>query len=107
MLNRNRDRYGGLPASASDGKSSSGRCPCLGLGARLMLEFIEELGRSRMSQGHNSGNPPGDKRLLTVRQVAENWQVSERTIRRMIADGRLHVIRLGRAVRIPARVVRV
>jgi len=34
--------------------------------------------------------------------VAENWQVSQRMIRRMIADGRLRVIRLGRAVRIPA-----
>jgi excisionase family DNA binding protein len=69
-----------------------------------MLEFIGELGFFRMSQGHNAGNPPVDKGLLTVRQVAENWQVSERTIRRMIADGRLPVIRLGRAVRIPLKV---
>jgi excisionase family DNA binding protein len=69
-----------------------------------MLEFIGELGVRRMSQGHNGGSPPVDKGFLTVRQVAENWQVSERTIRRMIADGRLPVIRLGRAVRIPARV---
>jgi excisionase family DNA binding protein len=81
----------------------SGRLPCLGFSAQLMLEFIGELGLSRMSQGHNRGNPPVDKGLLTVRQVAENWQVSERTIRRMIVDGRLPVIRLGRAVRIPAK----
>jgi excisionase family DNA binding protein len=43
--------------------------------------------------------------LLTVRQVAENWQVSERTVRRMTEDGRLPVVRLGRAVRIPAKAV--
>jgi excisionase family DNA binding protein len=41
--------------------------------------------------------------FLTVSQVAENWQVSPRTVRRMIADGRLQVVRLGRAVRIPSK----
>lgn len=41
------------------------------------------------------------RQLLTVRQVAQNWQVSERTIRRMIADRRIEVVRLGRSVRIP------
>lgn len=45
------------------------------------------------------------RRLWTVRQLAEAWQVSERTIRRMIADGRLPVVRLGRAVRIPGKAV--
>ena len=53
-----------------------------------------------MNQGRR--NPPVGEGLLTVRQVAERWQVSERSIRRMIADGRLPVVRLGRAVRIPA-----
>ncbi len=52
--------------------------------------------------GHSDGDPPVGEGLLTVRQVAKNWQVSQRMIRRMIADGRLLVIRLGRAVRIPA-----
>jgi excisionase family DNA binding protein len=52
--------------------------------------------------GHSDGNPPVGEGLLTVQQVAENWQVSQRMIRRMIADGRLPVIRLGRAVRISA-----
>ena len=51
--------------------------------------------------GHSDGNPPVGEGLLTVQQVAENWQVSQRMIRRMIADGRLPIIRLGRAVRIP------
>jgi excisionase family DNA binding protein len=52
--------------------------------------------------GDGDENPPAGEELLTVHQVAENWQVSQRMIRRMIADGRLHVIRLGRAVRISA-----
>jgi excisionase family DNA binding protein len=44
------------------------------------------------------------ERLLTVDQLAELWQISERTVRRMTADGRLPVVRIGRAVRIPAKV---
>ena len=48
-------------------------------------------------------NPKAAEGVLTVRQVAENWQVSERTVRRMIADGRLRVVRVGRAVRIPPK----
>jgi excisionase family DNA binding protein len=46
------------------------------------------------------GSPVG-KKLLTVRQLAENWQISERSVRRMIRAGRIKVIRLGRSVRIP------
>jgi excisionase family DNA binding protein len=52
---------------------------------------------------HTGGDPLVGEGLLTVQQVAENWQVSQRMIRRMIADGRLRVVRLGRAVRIPAK----
>ena len=55
------------------------------------------------NNGHTGGDPPVGEGLLTVQQVAENWQVSQRMIRRMIADGRLPVVRLGRAVRIPAK----
>ena len=38
--------------------------------------------------------------LLTVRQVAERLQTSERTIRRAIAAGNLAVHRIGTSVRI-------
>ena len=55
------------------------------------------------NNGRAGGNPPVGEGLLTVQQVAENWQVSQRTIRRMIADGRLAVVRLGRAIRIRAK----
>ena len=48
---------------------------------------------------------PLGERLWTVDQLAELWQISPRSIRRMIADGRLPVVRLGRAVRIPAKSV--
>jgi excisionase family DNA binding protein len=56
-----------------------------------------------------SRRPPFDghrlERLMTVNQLAELWQVSPRTVRRMIADGRLPVVRLGRAVRIRVQAV--
>jgi len=61
------------------------------------------MSRRRRNQGNPGGNPAAAEVLLTVHQVAENWQVSQRTVRRMIADGRLPIIRLGRAVRIPER----
>jgi excisionase family DNA binding protein len=48
----------------------------------------------------NKKRVPTAETLLTVSQVADNWQVSQRTLRRMISDGRLPVVRLGRAVRI-------
>ena len=39
-------------------------------------------------------------RLLTVKQAAEKCQLSERQIRRMIAEGKLQARHFGRAVRI-------
>jgi excisionase family DNA binding protein len=57
----------------------------------------------RGNGGTGGGNPPVDEGLLTVQQVAKNWQVSPRMIRRMISDGRLPVVRIGRAVRISAK----
>lgn len=46
--------------------------------------------------------------LLTVSQVARICSVSPQTVRRMIADGRLHAIRIGRCVRVnTAEVARV
>ena len=42
-------------------------------------------------------------RLLTVATVADRCGVSLRSVRRWIADGRLPVHRLGRAIRIAER----
>ena len=43
------------------------------------------------------------RRLLTVDQLADLWQVSPRTIRLMIKNGKIPMIRIGRAVRIHPR----
>jgi len=49
-----------------------------------------------MRQRHSDSSDP----LLTVGQVAERCQVSERTVRRWIDAGDLAVIRLGRLLRV-------
>jgi excisionase family DNA binding protein len=38
----------------------------------------------------------------TVRECAEALRISERTVRRAIAAGKLQAIRVGRLVRVPA-----
>jgi excisionase family DNA binding protein len=38
--------------------------------------------------------------LLTIRNVSERLQISVRTIHRLVANGDLTVIRIGRAVRV-------
>ena len=43
----------------------------------------------------------GTMRLLTVSAVSKRLQVSDRSVRRWIASGRIRVVRLGRLVRIP------
>jgi excisionase family DNA binding protein len=62
------------------------------------------ISRRAIRRGNLGDEVPRLERLLTVGQLAELWQVSPRTIRRMIADDRLPVVHLGRAVRIPAKV---
>jgi excisionase family DNA binding protein len=58
----------------------------------------------------SSGNSTNDgqrlEQLLTVDQLARLWKISQRTVRRMITDGRLPVVRFGRAVRISAKAAR-
>ena len=39
------------------------------------------------------------ERLLTLPELAERLQLSEKTIRRMVATGRLPCVRLGRQLR--------
>ncbi|WP_090570496.1 helix-turn-helix domain-containing protein [Belnapia rosea] len=43
---------------------------------------------------------------LTIAQCAQRLQVSERTVRRLIAAGRLPAFRIGRLVRIHSRDLR-
>lgn len=44
--------------------------------------------------------------LMTVDQVAELFSVSDKTVRRMIRDGRLQAVAFGRAWRIPREALR-
>jgi len=43
---------------------------------------------------------PSRRPFATVEQLAERWQVSERTVRRMIEDGRLRAVRIGNQLRV-------
>ena len=43
---------------------------------------------------------PHRRPFATVEQLAERWQVSERTIRRMIENGRLRAVRIGNQLRV-------
>lgn len=52
------------------------------------------------AEGRPTVGVPPRENLLTVHQVAAQWGVSERTVRRLIATGRLRCIRIGRLVRI-------
>lgn len=47
-----------------------------------------------------TGEPPSST-FLTTADVARVLQVSTRTVRRLIASGRIGALRIGRAVRIP------
>jgi excisionase family DNA binding protein len=42
------------------------------------------------------------ERLVTMKRAAARLQVSERFLRRLARSGHLKVVRIGRAVRIPA-----
>jgi len=46
--------------------------------------------------------PVAESRYLTVSEVAREFAVSERTIRRLISRKELTIVRVGSAIRIPA-----
>jgi excisionase family DNA binding protein len=43
--------------------------------------------------------------FFTVEQLAARWQVSPRTIRRMVERGKLRAMRIGPQLRVPVDVV--
>lgn len=53
-----------------------------------------------MSERRTTQQTAGRQPLMTAHEVADLLQVSLRTVRRLIADGRLTVVRIGRSVRI-------
>jgi excisionase family DNA binding protein len=44
-------------------------------------------------------------RFYTVEELAQRWQVNQRTVRREIERGRLRAVRVGNLLRIPTEVV--
>lgn len=46
-------------------------------------------------------NPTKERFALTIREAAQALGVSERTVRRAVAAGKLRVVRIGRCVRVP------
>jgi excisionase family DNA binding protein len=42
-------------------------------------------------------------RLLTIEQVARRWNLSAKTIRRLIWNGKLQSAPIGRAIRVPIK----
>jgi excisionase family DNA binding protein len=55
---------------------------------------------SPLREKHLSAELPTRAPLLTASEVAEILNISVRSVRRMIDDGRLSVVRIGRAVRV-------
>jgi excisionase family DNA binding protein len=87
------------------GEASGSRQQTSRTASHRQLSACSRIKRKNSNHNHTGGNLAAGEKLFTVQQVAENWRVSQRTIRRMIADGRLPIVRVGRAVRIPAKAV--
>jgi len=51
-------------------------------------------------------SPSSVERLLTVPEVAQKLNLSTRTVWRLIDDGRLSCVRIGRSVRIEPQALR-
>jgi len=47
----------------------------------------------RMTDNNESG--PTRRRWATINQFAAEWEISEKTVRRMIADGEIYAERIG------------
>ena len=103
-------RRGGTASADADGDTQSGLRPLPAwVEARPKATFPKSPSPRHASSSDLS---PADApaavsldRLLTVREVAALFQVSEKTIRRLIAVGDLPVVRLGRSVRIHTEVI--
>jgi len=69
-----------------------------------IIERAAALGRDRASQ--DICEPPATARsFMTINEAATTLQVSSRSLRRMIAGGRIASVRVGRLVRIPRAAV--
>lgn len=73
------------------------------------MPIMTAMGKKVIARRAHAPNPREGvqqvEHLMTVDQVAKHWQLSPRAVRRMITQGRLQVLRFGRAVRIHPKVV--
>jgi excisionase family DNA binding protein len=83
------------------------RVPHLQAGARQQ-DHLQLYRRKSMIKPLKLGTTerPTAPRLLTIKDVAERLQASPRTIHRVVANGDLTVIRIGRAVRVSEEALR-
>ena len=73
----------------------------LGLPVRTQpLQFRRTLMIKTKAVEATKAKTPSASPLLTIRDVAERLQVSERTVHRLIDAGELAVIRIGRSIRV-------
>jgi excisionase family DNA binding protein len=61
--------------------------------------------RSWAVEGRDVTQRPPPRSFFTVEQLATRWEVSERTIRRMIKRGELRAVEIGAQRRVPVDVV--
>jgi excisionase family DNA binding protein len=68
----------------------------------IEMEIIDSRGNEypRVTLMRTKANEAESTRLLTIDQVAAAVQVCPKTVRRVIADGELRSVRVGRQIRI-------
>ena len=63
------------------------------------------MGRTTTGDGTQLPRPLDQVRFLTVAEVAAIMRVSKMTVYRLVHDGRLPAVRVGRSFRVPEQVV--
>ena len=93
--NFNRNWQGCAPALASCSHQGHGMKPS----RPLLPDWVSA--PPELTEDQRGPLPPADPTFLTHDAPAKLLQVSTRTVRRLIASGRIGALRIGRAVRIP------
>lgn len=62
-------------------------------------------GRSARETGPSDGQPPAQAQFLTVAEVAGLMRVSKMTVYRLVHNGELPAVRVGRSFRVHAKAV--
>ena len=103
-MNRNRFPAAGQPASSEPTPRLPAATPTRSDLPSWITQFAAELDqpspadRDTMAQAAKA-------QFMTINEVAAALRVSTRTVRRLVASGRLSFVRIGRSIRIPREVV--